>query len=557
MLIEYLVSSVWTWVAQHGLVLLMLVLLAFLIPRAGRRMMASLTDHAFEEGTERAKGHKAIAGAMVYLAEAAAYIVLFLIMLKNLGVSLGAAAIPATVVSAAVGFGAQKIIGDLLGGFFIIIEKQYGVGDWVRFYGTHATVEGDVVDMTLRATTIRTLHGEEVIVPNGEARICINASARWARAVVEVPVPISAGGSIAEIKARTLAAARHAIVADELVDDVRSDITMQAVTTTEPPTAMGLPWTATLRMLIDVAPGRQWAVERSVRSGVLNEWWEDYGRRASDTRIATPTDAVSAGEAHTAREEGQAAHLAESADTTAFAAPTADTEPTPTEIIAASSSPEEAAQAIGSAYDVAEVPRGEVAKEIAENLSSESKEELEKALNKKKKTAAQKRVGLFSLGGRIRPSTFFLLLSLLIVMVVNLMTVSESGEGGFQGWLAPSRLNHNNQSDTGTVSSETATSERAVETVPSSVPNSVTPDPSATDDVATTAGQATGQQTPARGGSQQRTRERTSGDENSPTSAEPTGGEAPATPSNGARETSARASEAAQETTGEAPEVVR
>nr|MDK6642623.1 mechanosensitive ion channel [Escherichia coli] len=86
-------------------------------------------------------------------------------ILSKFGISLTAAAIPATVVSAAVGFGAQGVIADFLGGLFIIAEKQYGIGDWVEFHAPSGTVQGDVVNMTLRATTIRTLNGEEIIVP--------------------------------------------------------------------------------------------------------------------------------------------------------------------------------------------------------------------------------------------------------------------------------------------------------------------------------------------------------------------------------------------------------
>ncbi len=39
---------------------------------------------------------------------------------------------PAAVLGAALGFGAQRIVQDLLAGFFIITEKQYGFGDLVE-----------------------------------------------------------------------------------------------------------------------------------------------------------------------------------------------------------------------------------------------------------------------------------------------------------------------------------------------------------------------------------------------------------------------------------------
>lgn len=280
----YIMELTKHWIIAHGFALAILVIIGFLIPRIGRRIINDMS-HAIDEDTEASKGRKAIIGAIVYIAEAIAYAALIITAMHNLGINLAAAAIPATVVSAAVGFGSQKIIGDLLGGFFIITEKQYGVGDWVKFFGSAATVEGDVVKMTLRATTIRTINGDEITVPNGEARMCVNSSARWARAVISIPVPITAGSSMAEIKTRTLAAAQHAINDPELSPHIRSDITFQAATDVIPPTAMGLPWTATMRLLIDVAPGKQWLIERGVRAAVIDEWWKDYGEKASSAVV--------------------------------------------------------------------------------------------------------------------------------------------------------------------------------------------------------------------------------------------------------------------------------
>lgn len=71
----------------------------------------------------------------MYIIEAIAYFVLVLLALTNIGVPAMGPAVPATVVSAAIGFGAQNIIGDFLAGFFIITEKQFGVGDYVAFQG--------------------------------------------------------------------------------------------------------------------------------------------------------------------------------------------------------------------------------------------------------------------------------------------------------------------------------------------------------------------------------------------------------------------------------------
>lgn len=399
--IEYLLELTKNWVVAHGIFLGMLVVIGFLIPRVGRRIIAGAST-AVDQGTEAAKGRKALVGAMVYIAEAIAYTALVIAAMNNLGINLAAAAIPATVVSAAVGFGSQKIIGDLLGGFFIITEKQYGVGDWVKFYGSGATVEGDVVDMTLRATTIRTINGDEITVPNGEARMCVNSSARWARAVVNIPVPITAGSSMSEINARTLAAAEDAILAPDIAEQVRSEITFQAATAVTPPTAMGLPWTATMRIMIDVAPGKQWLVERAVRAAVLDEWWEDYGKRASETALID--DDVSKSLQHLL-------------DTEEFRAiPPAALSHKVTEQPADS-------EALANAAENVDVPREQVMREIEEREEGGPGD-------------SRRGPGLLTLGGRVRPSTTVLLLSLLGFLLLGSMTLS-GGEASKGGWLAP------------------------------------------------------------------------------------------------------------------------
>jgi len=47
-------------------------------------------------------------------------------------VPLGGFVAPATVVGVALGFGAQRIVQDVLAGFLMVAERQYGFGDLVR-----------------------------------------------------------------------------------------------------------------------------------------------------------------------------------------------------------------------------------------------------------------------------------------------------------------------------------------------------------------------------------------------------------------------------------------
>ncbi|MBW3667552.1 MAG: mechanosensitive ion channel family protein, partial [Actinobacteria bacterium] len=76
----------------------------------------------------------------------------------------------ATVFGAAVGFGAQDLVKDLIAGFFILAEDQFRIGDTV----TIADTVGTVKDIQLRVTVLRDLEGNVHYVPNGQIKVASN-----------------------------------------------------------------------------------------------------------------------------------------------------------------------------------------------------------------------------------------------------------------------------------------------------------------------------------------------------------------------------------------------
>jgi small conductance mechanosensitive channel len=76
------------------------------------------------------------------------------------------AAAGATLAVALVGFGAQRFLQDVIAGVFVLIENQYGVGDFVVLEPTG--LSGVVDSVGLRTTILRNLNGDVYIVPNGQ-----------------------------------------------------------------------------------------------------------------------------------------------------------------------------------------------------------------------------------------------------------------------------------------------------------------------------------------------------------------------------------------------------
>src|SRR5215210_4382945 len=71
----------------------------------------------------------------------------------------------ASILVAVVGFGAQNLVRDIIAGFFILFEGQYGVGDFIWIESAKAA--GIVEEFGMRTTTLRTPSGELVYIPNG------------------------------------------------------------------------------------------------------------------------------------------------------------------------------------------------------------------------------------------------------------------------------------------------------------------------------------------------------------------------------------------------------
>ena len=102
----------------------------------------------------------ALAGATSFVV----WLVATLAVLHVLGVRLGPLLTGAGLIGVALGFGAQSLIRDFLAGVFILVEDQFGVGDWVDL----GEVTGAVEAVTLRATRIRSVDGTVWHVSNGQ-----------------------------------------------------------------------------------------------------------------------------------------------------------------------------------------------------------------------------------------------------------------------------------------------------------------------------------------------------------------------------------------------------
>ncbi|KAB1656852.1 mechanosensitive ion channel [Pseudoclavibacter chungangensis] len=112
-------------------------------------------------------------------------VVVFLIIGKVDPGILASLSLLSAAVGAGLGFGAQRIVGDVLNGLFMVVEDQLGVGDDVDM----GLASGVVENVGIRVTQVRDVHGTLWFVRNGEVQRVGSNSQGWNRAIIDLAVP--------------------------------------------------------------------------------------------------------------------------------------------------------------------------------------------------------------------------------------------------------------------------------------------------------------------------------------------------------------------------------
>lgn len=132
-------------------------------------------------------------------------IISIIIVLSELGINVTAALAGVGVVGLAVGFAAQATIANILSGFGIFMDDLYRKGHWVKV----ADHYGEVAEISLRTTKIRTLDNTYISIPNsvitsspvtnyseqGKIRITVRVSIAFNESIEDARVALLLGVS--------------------------------------------------------------------------------------------------------------------------------------------------------------------------------------------------------------------------------------------------------------------------------------------------------------------------------------------------------------------------
>ena len=250
----------WFTVLGSGVRIIITLLLAWLIIRIvdrATRKWIRYFDTLAEINPRRQRAYTISS----LLRSAARYILWPLAIITVLGeLSIDTSALLATagIAGIALGFGAQTLVQDVIGGIFLLFDDTIHVGDLIRF----GTDEGVVEHIGVRLIKVRKFNGELLMIPAGELRTFGNRSIDFVRAVVNV------GLSYEQNLEDTLPVMQR--IADEWAEE-HKDILLEEKPQVQAITEMGES-SVNARIVIMVVPGEQFEAERALRKRLKKEF---------------------------------------------------------------------------------------------------------------------------------------------------------------------------------------------------------------------------------------------------------------------------------------------
>ncbi len=276
---EFLASAT-TWFVDRPLRMIVVLVIAWIANRLLKRSVRKVVTHVItadrpdallsrldglgvpavdilepEDDSRREARAKSISNVLGSTVSVIVWTIAVMTVLGIVGIDLGPLIAGAGIAGVALGFGAQSLVQDCIAGLFMLMEDQYGIGDVVDL----GEAVGVVEEITLRATVLRSLNGTVWHVPNGQVQRVGNLSQLWSVAVVDVDVAYDT--DLAPARSLIEQAVQEVCATEDFADKVLEAPTVLGV---ESLGADGI----TIRAIVKVEPGNQWAFQRAAREHI-------------------------------------------------------------------------------------------------------------------------------------------------------------------------------------------------------------------------------------------------------------------------------------------------
>lgn len=252
---NYLTSEeLWNFILVATIKITVILVVSWLVVFVGKKVIANV--FALRMRAPLSYSERRQKTILKLLQSVLSYLVYFsaiMGILSALDIQIAGLLAGAGIAGLAIGFGAQSLVKDVITGFFIIFEDQFGVGDYIKLNGA----EGTVYEIGLRTTKIKGSSGEQHIIPNGAIGTVINYSINDTSTFVDFIVPATVNiDEVEEIVEKYLKP-----LAEEYEDLTRSPILLgvQSFTTTD----------VTLRIKVETTSMQHSKMARIIRRDLM------------------------------------------------------------------------------------------------------------------------------------------------------------------------------------------------------------------------------------------------------------------------------------------------
>jgi small-conductance mechanosensitive channel len=257
---EAFLELVWKWLITSGVRIIAIVVIAFIAIRVVSiitKRSRSRMDINHKGDIELNKRTETLAKLIRKTIKAVVLTMAALMILQTLGINIGPLLAGAGILGLAVGFGAQSLVKDVIGGFFILLENHMNVGDVVQVAGKSGLVES----INLRVTRLRDYYGEVHVIPNGEIAVLTNMTKGFSRAVLDIGVAYKE--DVDKVMLIMKDVAEEMMNDPEWSDRILSDIDMAGLDSFGDSSV-------NIKARIDTKPLQQWSVAREYRRRLKN-----------------------------------------------------------------------------------------------------------------------------------------------------------------------------------------------------------------------------------------------------------------------------------------------
>ncbi len=237
----------------YGFLKLVFILIVYLVIRAVGKKMIERSFKRYKEKRELTTGRVFTLERLML--NIFSYVLVFFLVITAflvIGIPVTSLIAGASVVGLAIGFGAQGLVSDIVTGFFILLEQQIDVGDYV----TLGSIDGIVEEVGLRTTRLRSFDGTLQFIPNRQISTVSNHSRGNMRALVDIGIAYDE--NIDEAISVIQSACDKVALDTETILDGPNVLGVQALGSSD----------VVIRVIAQTQNGEQWGVQRKLQKAI-------------------------------------------------------------------------------------------------------------------------------------------------------------------------------------------------------------------------------------------------------------------------------------------------